>query len=392
MHPLKPTRNAFCLLHSRTSKGFTVVLIHRRIPRRGILATKRLFLMKSAVVSRFVRLNVCLDHLPSFRIFVTKTTRFVSVFAFRETTCLQWSAAPGSKQRLFELHTPLPISAKMTEPNTVQWPFLPTDERPFFFHPRLNTKAPEYNGPCVYGNPQLRKRRRIEEDKERDANNEQCDTHAHNPASEAQQARKVRITPELRINQNASRFHISDIGDHIVPWVTERLSRVLVFSVERVENWLVAGRHQRLARCSADPGRYCKHVPGQIRGEDIVARIIERRRQHEMEQVQYEAPERELSGHGEGCRVRFQARVDDDDEVEDDTNANDSDGDDNSDDSNIDDFDIKVVARRCRLGSIPTQLYGGVGSINRGLRAPATPATRDHMTTSQSEESSVEDD
>ncbi|KAF2825105.1 hypothetical protein CC86DRAFT_418853 [Ophiobolus disseminans] len=208
-------------------------------------------------------------------------------------------------------------------------PFLPTDVRPFFYNPRPGTStAPELSEPRVYDDRQLRKRRRAEEDDEPATESEvidledsddaelQCHFNADYVAQMLRRPRKVRVTPQLRERHNARRLRVSNIGDHIAPWVAECLTnvgRVLAVPLERLEDWWMAGRHEQLATKTAELGRYCRHVSEAGHQEDGERRIRERFKHPVVKEVPDEAPEDELPGSEQKRRGKYQPRVDDDD-------------------------------------------------------------------------------
>jgi hypothetical protein len=119
----------------------------------------------------------------------------------------------------------------MSRTSISQWPYLPTDSRPLFYKPHSNTQKPPVRKPRVYADRQARKRRRSEANSgdnkasgpESSESFQQYFTNASYLASQTHLARKVRITPALLVNQNLQRFRISDIGDPIVDWASERL-------------------------------------------------------------------------------------------------------------------------------------------------------------------------
>jgi len=148
------------------------------------------------------------------------------------------------------------IANKMHEFNNRQWPFLPTDKRPLFYHPRLDSNvAPTSTGPWMPADSQPRKRSREEND----------DEPTTGPLTQSTRStRKVRVTPELRESQNAGRFRISDVGHYIVPWIAERAPvlgrQILSVSMECADKWWIAPRHKRLSRESTAPKKYYRHA------------------------------------------------------------------------------------------------------------------------------------
>jgi hypothetical protein len=103
-----------------------------------------------------------------------------------------------------------------------------------FYKPHPNTqKPPTRSEPWVYVDRQTRKRRRSEPyngdhkapEPEPFESSQQHSTYAAYLTSQAQAhlVRKVRITSTLLVNRNSQHFRISDMGDPIVDWTSERL-------------------------------------------------------------------------------------------------------------------------------------------------------------------------
>jgi hypothetical protein len=170
--------------------------------------------------------------------------------------------------------------------SNAQWPFVPTETRPLFFLPRPDTqKAPAWSEPWVYADRQARKRRRSEVDRsdkktpkpDSSQPDQQRATYASYLASQAHLSHKVRIAPTLLVSQILRHFRVSDKGDHIVAWASQRLTPIAWYLALpwNYLQCLIQVRHQRLAQESEEE-EYCQHVDKENRVGVRVVRSLDK--------------------------------------------------------------------------------------------------------------------